>query len=293
MRKLKTSTETFEWPSREEIVEGLLAETGVAEKLPTDEGKLLTFLNLKQLSFDFKEELSFIVDKPDIPANLRAALSLNDRVVVTHANLGAKRSRFSVFHEIGHFVLPEHRDRLFLDTDETLSWWTKLRLEREANQVAADLLFQGNRFTEEALDGPLSARTALDLAPQYGASYESTLRRYVERHVLPCAVIVYDKLAHNAGESDFEDDQYKIHYTITSSPFRKLYFSAVDCKGGISKASEIYKVHGSWNINRIAESEIVVERSGGKGDWRFETELFTNGYKIFQFLVRIRKHGRS
>ena len=266
-------------------------ETGVAEKLPTDEGKLLGFLNLKQLSFDFKEELSFIVDKPDIPANLRAALSLNDQVVVTHTNLGAKRSRFSVFHEIGHFVLPEHRDKLFLDTDETLSWWTRVRLEREANEFAADLLFQTNRFTEEVLDAPLSSRSALNLAPQYGASYESALRRYVERHVLPCAVVVYDKLTHPTGESDFEDDQYKIQYTVTSPPFRKLYFSAVESSEPISRASEIYKVRGSWDVNRIVESEIVVEKANARGDWRFETELFTNGYKIFQFLVRPKRQS--
>jgi Zn-dependent peptidase ImmA (M78 family) len=291
LRRLRTSTKTFEWPSPDEILEGLLVETGVAGKVPTDEGKVLSFLNLRQLSFDFKEELSFIVDKPDVPANLRAALSLNDRIVVTHANLGAKRSRFSVFHEIGHFVLPEHRDKLFLDTDETLSWWTRVRLEREANEFAADLLFQGNRFTGEALDAPLSARTALDLAPQYGASYESALRRYVERHVLPCAVVIYDKLTHPTGESDFDDDQYKIQYTITSPPFRKLYFSAVESNHPISRASEIYKVRGSCDVNRIAECEMVVEKANAKGDWRFETELLTNGYKIFQFLVRPKKQG--
>jgi len=32
-------------------------------------------------------------------------------------------------------------------------------------------------------------------------------------------------------------------------------------------------------------AELVVERAD-KGSWHFETELFTNGYKIFQFVVR-------
>lgn len=289
MRKLKTSNRSLEWPSPEEIVEGLLAETGLVGVVPTDEGKLLDFLKLKQLSFDFREELSHIVDTPDVPANLRAALSLNERVVVTHARLGVKRSRFSVFHEIGHFSLPEHRDRLFLDTDDTLSWWTKSRLEREANQFAANLLFQGNRFTEETLDRPLSARTVHELVPRYGASYESGMRRYVERHVLPCAVIVYDKAIGLPGDGDFEDDEYKIQYTIISPPFRKLFFSSVESKDGISKTSDIYKVRGSSGVDRIVRSEIVVEDSSGRGHWTFDSEIFTNGYKIFQFLVRPKK----
>jgi len=37
------------------------------------------------------------------------------------------------------------------------------RIEREANEIAAELLFQGNRFTEEALSLPASVRSVTDL----------------------------------------------------------------------------------------------------------------------------------
>ena len=62
---------------------------------------------------------------PEIPKHLRAALSVRDRVVVTLSGLAAKQNRWSVFHEIAHFVLPEHLEKIFLDTDRTLSLWTK------------------------------------------------------------------------------------------------------------------------------------------------------------------------
>lgn len=281
MQKLKISGDSL---AHEEIAETLLEEVGAPDALPTNEAKILDYLGLRQLSFDFGDEPDFVQLTPSIPKHLRAALSVNDRVVVTHTELGPKRHRWSVFHEIAHFVLPEHLEKIFLDTDKTLSLWTKSRIEREANSLAADLMFQVNRFTEEALDLPMSCRTVLDLAPRYDASYESAMRRYVERHVLPCAVIVYEKTTNAIGD-DVEDAKYKIHYTVTSAPFRRQYFAGVKTASELTRGSDIFQVHGSWNIGNIVETELAVEREEGE-PWKFQTELFTNGYKIFQFIIR-------
>lgn len=285
MQKLQASSNTAQIPTATEIVEALLIEAGAADKLPTDPDKLLEFLELKQLSFDFMHELDFLPQIERKSIDLRAALSLNDRLVVTQSGLGDKRRRFGIFHEIGHFVLPEHRDKLFLDTDETLSWWTMLRMEREANEIAAEIVYQGNRFTEEALNAPTSARTPIRLAPQYGASFESALRRYTERHVLPCALVVFDRVRKNSEIDELEDSEFKIHYTITSPRFRKEYFSAVRIKDGTIKGPELLEPTGLWSIDNIVDREIEVG-GGHKETWRFETEVFTNGYKIFQFFVR-------
>jgi Zn-dependent peptidase ImmA (M78 family) len=282
--KLRISNKPEEDLAPEEIAEALLSGSGTSGRFPTDERKLLDFLSLKQLSFDFAKEFDFLSEIPDLPHKLRAAVSLDDRIVATHSALPEKRLRFSVFHEIAHYVLPEHR-RVYLDTDETLSLRTKQRMEREANQMAAELLFQGNRFTDESLARPLSCRAVHELAPKYGASYESAIRRYVERHVLPCAVIVYDRLSPDAEESDLEDAQYQIQYTIASPSFTRNYFSAVASKEPFSRGSDIYKVHAARDVANVVETELVVERTDG-GNWHFESESFTNGYKIFQFVAR-------
>jgi Zn-dependent peptidase ImmA (M78 family) len=276
VKKLLTSRGDPSLLSPDEIVHTLLVHAGVSGHLPTNENLLLDYLGLRQLSFDFMNELEFVDNSSSPPTNLRAALSLNDRLVAVQSGLGRKRGRFSVLHEIGHFVLPEHRDRLFLDTDETLSWWTKLRLEREANKMAADLLFQGQRFTDEALDLPIAIQSVLDLAPRYAASYEAALRRLVERHVLPCAVIVYDKVA-KTTETDFEDDRFRIQYTVTSEPFRKRFFSGVHTKEESLPGAELY------NPRRWGD---IIKENLKVDSWRFDTELFSNGYKIFQLIVR-------
>src|SRR6202790_2000044 len=280
MGKFQTTSNTEQTPTREEIVEALLVEAGTADQLPTDEDKLLGYLKLEQLSFDFMHELDFLPETQKRTLDLRAALSFNDRLVATQSGLSDKRKRFGIFHEIGHFILPEHRDKLFLDDDATLSWWTRSRIEREANEIAAELLFQGNRFTEEALSLPASVQTVTDMAPRYGASYESAMRRYAERHVLPCAVVVLDKVRRDSDELEFEDSEYKVHYTITSPLFRKRYFSALEIRDGATiTGSELCEKTRWRGVDDIVEHRMTV------GDWRFETEIFSNGYKIFQFVL--------
>lgn len=271
--------------TNEEIVETLLAESGTARSLPTDEGQVLNFLGLKQLSFDFTKELDFLDNKDQSAGDLRAALSLNDKIVAIHSDLNEKRSRFSVLHEVAHFILPEHREKLFLDDDQTLSWWTQMRLEQEANKTAAELLFQGHRFTCEAIDQPLSWQTVLQLAPKYGASYEAAGRRFTERHVLPCALVVYDKVT-KTNEVDFEEDVYRLQYTITSDPFRKQFFRNLESDPNKFTASELYRPK-YWG--EITESELIIG-AHDHSKWLFETEVFSNGYKIFQFIRRSKEN---
>jgi Zn-dependent peptidase ImmA (M78 family) len=283
--RLRTAARAEQDIAADEILETLLVEAGTAGKLPTDHKRLLDFLGLEQLSFDFMNEVQFLDSSNKPTGEIRAALHLAKRAVATQSGMGDKRERFCVFHEIAHCVLPEHNLKIFVDNDQTLSLWTKARLEREANRFAADLLFQGNLFTEQALSLDTSIGTAVELAPHYGASYEAALRRYTETHVMPCALLVYDKFG-RSDNSFVEDDDYHIHYTITSAPFRKLYFSGIQMTAEKCKAAEIYSPNQSWSVGRIAEKELVVE-SEGKEKWRFETEVFSNGYKIFQFMKRL------
>jgi uncharacterized protein DUF955 len=270
--------------SAQEILEGLLVEAGTAGKLPTNEKKLLQFLGLQQLSFDFMNEIEWVTNDAGSSADIRAALHLDEKVVATQSGLGEKRTRFSVFHEIAHCVLPEHHERLFIDTDQTLSWWTKARLEREANRFAADLLFQGRLFTEQALGLTTTLQTVLTLAPNFGASYEAAMRRYTERHVEPCALIVYDRLP-RPEDGYVDEDDYRIQYTVSSPSFRRLYFSAVQVSGGKRKGSEILGSQNGWTLTSVLERELSVEREG-KPPLRFETDVFSNSYKLFQFLKR-------
>jgi Zn-dependent peptidase ImmA (M78 family) len=284
--RFHVTSDTLQLLAPQEIVEALLVEAGAADKLPTDEHKLLDFLKLEQLSFDFMHELDFLPDSHKKSMDLRAALSLNDRLIATQSGLPEKRKRFGIFHEIGHFIHPEHQ-KIFVDDDLTLSWWTRARMERQANEIAAEILFQGNRFTDEALNAPTSVSTVTELAPKYGASYEAAIRRYTERHVLSCAVIVFDKSRKDVDEAEFDDSEYKIHYTVTSPSFRKKYFSAVEIRGGTIKGRELCQKSHWRGVDDVYEQPLVV------GESHFDTEIFSNGYKIFQFVLPPNIHAKS
>jgi Zn-dependent peptidase ImmA (M78 family) len=268
-------------PSTQEIVDTLLLKSGVTRRLPTSEEDILGFLGLRQMSFDFMAELEFMEGVETPPSDLRAALSVNDKLVAVQSNRSNKQTRFSVLHEVAHFVLPEHREKLFIDNDETLSWWTRARLEQEANRVAADLLFQGTRFSHEARDMPLSVKTVLELAPRFGASYEAALRRFVEANVVPCALVVYDKVS-PTGDDDPEDDPYKLQYTITSETFRRRFFARLTATPNRFTRSELYQPR-MWG--EVVESELVLDGEG-RPKRHFGTELFSNGYKIFQLICK-------
>ncbi len=292
MGKLHASAKPAEELGTQEILETLLVEAGTAGILPTSEKKLLQFLGLEQLSFDFMNEVDWVTEKDTVPGELRAALHLDEKVVATQSGQGEKRTRFSIFHEIAHCVLPEHHERLFIDTDHTLGWWTKARLEREANRFAANLHFQGDLFTEQALGLPTSLNTVLGLAPKFGASYESGLRRYTETHVEPCALIVYERLPRKSEDGDVDEDDYRIHYTIASKSFRRDYFASVELSDGKCKASEIFGKRPIWPLSSVVEQELTIDREG-KNAWRFDTEVFTNSYKVFQFVRRPVATGKS
>ena len=111
---------------------------------------MLDLLGLEFTSFDFQLELPDDAKETVGGAKPRALISFSDRLVATDATLSESKTRFSVLHEIGHFVLPKHQHKLYICDDQGLSLATRLVLEKEASEFAADLLFLGDRFSLEA-----------------------------------------------------------------------------------------------------------------------------------------------
>jgi hypothetical protein len=70
----------------------------------------------------------------------------------------------------------------FADDEMTLSPKTTILFEREANQGAAELLFQRERFADIAKDYAVSCAAVLELADMFGSSRHAAFRRYVETH---------------------------------------------------------------------------------------------------------------
>lgn len=172
---------------------GLLTESGLIGVLPTPIDELVDAAGLvvadeSHLSHDFLRSLPSEVGTPvlklvedqELLAMLRRDTSEIHLSPAISEN--AKRRVFTLGHEIGHNVIPAHKLLAYGETKATLSPAARLRMEREANQFAAELAFQGDALAVAAADRPIEFDTVTALSRMFGPSIHSTMRRFVETH---------------------------------------------------------------------------------------------------------------
>jgi len=268
----------------DELVRHLLRETGQEARDAVNPADLLAYLNLQHASFNFETGLPSEVSREG--ARPRALLSFPDRLVATDSALKDKRARFSVLHEIGHYVLPAHEHALYLCDERALNLQTKLDFEREANEFAAQLLFQGDRFTLEANSLPIAAKTVKALADKYQASYEATARRLVEQNVRPCMLIVFKEDDTEAKINTDLPPSWSDRYCIASARFRTEFFASVHAKVPAEIATQLTRPGRDIADGILREFALQNPRGGSQ---HFTLEFFSNTYNIFCLLVPITK----
>lgn len=122
-----------------------------------------------------------------VAGKVHAALDRKTRIVhINPATDLVGQKAFKRLHETAHDLFPwQHIDLGhlgFADDEMTLSSRTTIHFEREANQGAAELLFQRERFAETAADYAIGCATVIELVKLFGGSRHATFRRYVESH---------------------------------------------------------------------------------------------------------------
>jgi hypothetical protein len=128
--------------------------------------------------------------KPRAMKRVLGALLHRERVALVDRSQCVPKVRLTEAHEIGHQIIPWHKQAFQLDDDERLLGKTRDQLEREAYLAGGHLIFQGEHFWQRALDYKVSIGTPIALAPEYGASLHATIRYYALHHPDPVAVLV-------------------------------------------------------------------------------------------------------
>lgn len=176
------------------LTDRLLRTADAYGRFPTPVGDILGAADLQEAPDTFLSETSIAA----MPAHLRGVLrrvagkvhaALDRKMRVVHINpatdLAGKRA-FKRLHETSHDLFPwQHIDEGrvgFADDEMTLSPRTTILFEREANQGAAELLFQRGRFAEVASDYAIGCGAVAELVELFGGSRHATFRRYVESH---------------------------------------------------------------------------------------------------------------
>lgn len=100
------------------------------------------------------------------------------------------RQRFTIGHELGHFLLPWHRQSTFRCTAEDISSRANKDWEVQANQFSAELLIPTPlvKTRLQRLKDPELAHV-LALRDEFETSVEMTARRVVELSEYACAVV--------------------------------------------------------------------------------------------------------
>lgn len=113
----------------------------------------------------------------------------SDGHIFYNSGVPRPRQRFTIGHELGHFLLPWHRQSTFNCSADDLKT-TKAGWELEANRFSAELLMPQALLAREC-----SPSREFDLADvirardAFGTSMESTIRRIIERSELAYAVV--------------------------------------------------------------------------------------------------------
>jgi hypothetical protein len=202
-------------------------------------------------------------------------------MVLTHASLSPGKLKWSQLHEVGHFVLPEHNEILWKCKLSDLDFLTRRRLELEANQFAAEVLFQGHRFRSDAASLPVSVGAILTLRERYGASLEATARRYVEDSYFPCALIVYEPSRRLPAPLN-EQLTLKVRYTVTSASFTGFRYLLPGREIPVGSPLHEAAIRPS---GQVLPAEFRVMNTVRQERRHYETEIFHNTYRIFQLVL--------
>lgn len=129
-------------------------------------------------------------------------------------------------HEIGHSLIPWHREFLFGDNRTTLDPVCHAIVEAEANYASARMLFMEDRFGREARDCTLNFDTTKALAKRYGNTLTTTFWRMIEDRE-PDRPVFGMMTAHPRYLDDpsigRRDDGQEIRYFIRSPGFRNRF----------------------------------------------------------------------
>jgi len=119
------------------------------------------------------------------------SIRFDTRGVYLQPDMWWLRKRFVQAHEIGHEMLPWHRDLYaFLDDKTRIRPDVNDRYERQANQSAIEILAQGDTLRREADDSPITFALIDRVGGRYEISAQATARRVVEesRHEVALAI---------------------------------------------------------------------------------------------------------
>lgn len=217
------------------------------------------------------------------------------------------RKRFSIFHELGHAVIPWHSQVTYSCSEKDLGPKCNKIIEKQAFDCGAEFMMPSNIFIPYCNSLPLGIEAIKELANYFEASLESTAIRYIKlnRHI--CAIVVLEEKKYqknaitysrnvpeyqpmlypeitfsNSHKEETEESELmllKVKYFVKSFRFPKYIRSDIELGWGnpITKA---------WIEEEHVQTEIPASLFGSSSKMHYMAECFPLGRtgKIMVFL---------
>jgi hypothetical protein len=204
-------------------------------------------------------------------------LGLKERAIITvRADARPERQRFSVGHELGHWLRDRHRVGFSCSESSFQVEWSDDNPERRANRFAADLLLPTRLFKPAAKGQPLTFATARALAATFMTSLTATTIRLVELGSFPAMVVCSDAVGKRKWFARGPD----VHVWPVQEVGRETV--AYEIGHGSSRGEGPVEVCAAgWIDHPEAERYVLVEDSAPMGSglvlsllwWRDERQL--------------------
>jgi hypothetical protein len=268
-------------------VERVLRDAGVRGRLPTPVDTIVAAAGLQHGSEDIFDEKTLARAPQELrdavkglSGKVRAILDRREREVYVSPEIQIEgRRNFQTLHEVGHDILPWQSGLVFADDDFRLSWSTRIRFEREANQAAAELLFQRDLFTKMAADYAIGFAGVIELCNKIGASIHAGTRRYAETHRAPVCALVLDQkpvcespLAYRRREA-VHSPSWAERFSAPSTWPTTLQEDPYDFVADAPRAVIISPLSGEWSFADLAGNEV-----------KLNYELFSNSYRTLALI---------
>ncbi|MEQ6438306.1 ImmA/IrrE family metallo-endopeptidase [Comamonas sp. w2-DMI] len=114
----------------------------------------------------------------------------SDGLIFYNCQVPRPRQRFTIGHELGHFLLPWHRQNSFHCSADDISARANKDWEREANQFSAELLMPTVLLKQRIhSSAEFGLSDVIRVKDEFETSFESTVRRVVELSERAYAVV--------------------------------------------------------------------------------------------------------
>lgn len=190
----------------------ILDRAAAWNRFPTPIDDIVAAANLRVATsgiFDLENLLQYAKEKAtSVVLTVKRAISklwgtydAAESIIHIDDTVAVVKQNFLKLHETGHHEMPTHRKlfRFFQDCEKTLLPEVADQFEREANNFARFVLFQGDAFRRQAADQALNIKVPMRLSKNFGASIYASAREYARTHHRACVVYVLEPIKITPG----------------------------------------------------------------------------------------------